>query len=293
MNDGYTKLFGSIVTSTIWSEPHVVRIVWVTMLACANKRGIVESSIPGLAHVARVTIEECETAISVLSSPDKYSRTKDNEGRRIVAIDGGWQLLNHPKYRQKMNVDERRMYLRDKQREHRANNVNTVSTVSTQRNASSTLSTQAEAEAEANAEAEREKTASLPNPVHGQYLTQRFGELRSEIVGGLPWQGAHAKPEKAGRMADEINAVPGSEQDIEPTMRLVLQRAIHDSPRHDARFRKPAFAFGAWCSEFTSLREQVHGLAPAGEAQTPRQDVRVGHFRVEAGQKYGHGEQKI
>lgn len=148
---GYTKLFGSIIASTIWREKNETRIVWVTMLAMANKNGVVEASIPGLADMSRVTIEACEEALNVLSSPDQYSRTKDWDGRRIESVDGGWAVLNHSKYRAKMSADDRRDYLKIKQREYRvnSNNVNTVSTNVNKCQQMSTLSTQSEAEAEA------------------------------------------------------------------------------------------------------------------------------------------------
>lgn len=118
--NGYTKLFGSIVASTIWREDDKTRIVWVTMLAMANKHGDVEASVPGLADLARVSIEDVETALKTLQMPDKHSRTKDFEGRRIAPIDGGWHILNHSKYREKMSKDERRNYLARKQAERRA-----------------------------------------------------------------------------------------------------------------------------------------------------------------------------
>ncbi len=117
---GYTKLFGSIVASTIWRESNEIRIVWITMLAMANKDGIVEASVPGLADMSRVTVQQCREAIEALQQPDPDSRTKDNAGRRISQVDGGWLILNHGKYRAKMGVDERREYLRVKQQEHRA-----------------------------------------------------------------------------------------------------------------------------------------------------------------------------
>lgn len=99
MNDGYNKLFSTIVTSTIWQEPNTTRIVWVTLLALADKHGEVAGSIPGLANIANVTREEFESALSTLMAPDRYSRTTEHEGRRLEAIDGGWRLLNHGKYR--------------------------------------------------------------------------------------------------------------------------------------------------------------------------------------------------
>lgn len=134
---GYTKLFNSILASTVWSEPNEVRIVWITMLAMANKDGVVEGSIPGLAVFARLSVEETRRALDRLSSPDEDSRSKELNGRRIQPIDGGWQLVNHGKYRQQMSADERREYLRVKQAEHRAKvkrqstAVNTVSDKST------------------------------------------------------------------------------------------------------------------------------------------------------------------
>lgn len=95
----FTKLFSSITASTIWAEPDHTRLVWITMLAMSDQHGRIHASIPGLANMARVSIEKCEEALAALKSPDKYSRTKDHDGRRIEDMDGGWRLLNHAKYR--------------------------------------------------------------------------------------------------------------------------------------------------------------------------------------------------
>ena len=95
----YTKLFQSIITSTIWMEDDKTRIVWITMLALADRYGEVTSTIPGLARLAGVSIEATNTAISAFLSPDKYSRTADDEGRRVEAIPSGWLIVNHGKYR--------------------------------------------------------------------------------------------------------------------------------------------------------------------------------------------------
>lgn len=102
----YTKLFNSIVTSTIWTEDDKTRIVWITMLALADKNGEVHGSIPGLARIAGVEVDACRSAIDKFLSPDPDSRTKDDEGRRIEVIDGGWHLLNHRKYREMASREE-------------------------------------------------------------------------------------------------------------------------------------------------------------------------------------------
>ena len=102
----YTKLFNSIVTSTIWLEDDRTRLVWITMLALADKHGEVMASIPGLARVAGVPVDDCRIAIAKFLSPDPDSRSKDDEGRRIEPIDGGWQLINHAKYRAMASREE-------------------------------------------------------------------------------------------------------------------------------------------------------------------------------------------
>lgn len=116
---GYTKLFSSIITSTIWRADNATRIVWITMLALRDRNHVVEASVPGLADMARVSVEDCRKALVILSAFDPDSRTKEHGGRRVEQIDGGWIILNGEKYRKKMNIDERREYKRQKQSEYR------------------------------------------------------------------------------------------------------------------------------------------------------------------------------
>jgi len=120
---GFTKLFGSILDSSIWQESKETRLVWITMLAMSNREGIVEAAIPGLADRAKVTVGECEAALNRFMQPDKWSRSQEFEGRRVEAVDGGWKLLNHQKYRQKLSADERRIYKAEKQAQYRQKKV--------------------------------------------------------------------------------------------------------------------------------------------------------------------------
>lgn len=117
---GYTKLFSSIVTSTIWLESNATRIVWITMLALADKHGEVQGSVPGLARLAGVSVEECRAALQKFLSPDPDSRTKDDEGRRIEEIDGGWSILNHLKYREMASREESRVAESERKKRYRA-----------------------------------------------------------------------------------------------------------------------------------------------------------------------------
>lgn len=116
----YVKLFGSILASTIWSEAATTRIVWITMLALANRDGIVEGSLPGLAHLARVSDDECRRALLSLSGPDPESRTKSYDGRRIADVDGGWLILNYELYRDKQTKEDVKEAARLRQQRKRA-----------------------------------------------------------------------------------------------------------------------------------------------------------------------------
>lgn len=159
---GFTKLHASILDSSIWGEPHHVRIVWITMLAMADAEGVVAASVTGIARRAVVTLDEAEDAIRVLSGPDQYSRD-GTTGERIEAVPGGWMILNHRQYRDKQTDTQaataarvRRHRERMKQNERASVTGNDV----TPRN-DFPLS-----EAEAEAEAEEEKTP--PTPPRGE-----------------------------------------------------------------------------------------------------------------------------
>jgi hypothetical protein len=118
----YTKLFNSIITSTIWSEDDKTRIIWITMLAMSDKNGEVHASIPGLARVSGMSTQDAEASIEKLLSPDTHSRTPDNEGRRIAKIDGGWELLNHAKYRAMASKEDAKAATAERVKRHRSRN---------------------------------------------------------------------------------------------------------------------------------------------------------------------------
>ncbi len=119
MSDTYTKLFSSITESTVWGEPYSTRIVWIAMLAMADANGDVYGAIPGLARRANVTLEETESALAAFLQPDPYSRSNDDDGRRVKVIEGGWRLINHGKYRAMRMAADRRDSKKEWDRKHR------------------------------------------------------------------------------------------------------------------------------------------------------------------------------
>lgn len=117
---GYVKVFGSILDSTIWLEDSDTRCVWLTMLAMKDRDQIVHASLPGIARRANVSLQAAERAIAVLSSPDEHSRTKVEDGRRIVVADGGWRVVNGAMYRDLLSVEDAREKARIRQATKRA-----------------------------------------------------------------------------------------------------------------------------------------------------------------------------
>ena len=157
---GFTKLFSDIIDSTIWREDLSTKVVWITMLAKADKHGTVRSSIPGLADAARVSLQDCQAALQKFLSPDEWSRTKDFEGKRIMETDGGWILLNYAKYRKIQDEDETRIATAERVRKFRENHRVTNVTDVTPSNAI--------AEAETEAETKKKKPSRVVKPKSAQ-----------------------------------------------------------------------------------------------------------------------------
>ena len=91
-------------------------------MAMSDQNGEVHASIPGLARIAGIDIQSVEKALDAFMSPDAYSRTPDNEGRRVAKIDGGWELLNHAKYRMMASKEDSKAASAARVKRHRDRN---------------------------------------------------------------------------------------------------------------------------------------------------------------------------
>jgi hypothetical protein len=117
---GYTKVFTTLLDSTVWQLSKEARILWITMLLKKDGQQMVRAAVPGLAHAARLTIQETEVALKELQKPDRYSQSQEHEGRRVIARDGGWFVVNGAKYRDMLSAESRREYKRQWQAQNRA-----------------------------------------------------------------------------------------------------------------------------------------------------------------------------
>jgi hypothetical protein len=101
---GYVPVFDSVFQGTLcgrWPDTGV----WLCLLALADKHGHIDITVPYIAAVTGIPAEVLTDCISRFTSPDPNSRTKDEEGRRLVLLDAtrewGWKVVNHAKYREK------------------------------------------------------------------------------------------------------------------------------------------------------------------------------------------------
>jgi hypothetical protein len=101
MSNGFVKVYGGrLLSSSLWSECWQARLVFLSMLAAADKDGCVDAmGTRALARVINLSIEDTEIGLAVLESADPDSRDKAHEGRRVIRTDGGWLVLNRVKYR--------------------------------------------------------------------------------------------------------------------------------------------------------------------------------------------------
>lgn len=104
----------------------------------------------------------------------------------------------------------------------------------------------------------------------GHSLCRTFGEVRARLVGGFPWQSVRVARGAAADMAEAINDEPGARADVVPTMELLLRKAQEGKAgdRSVDIIKQPSFGFGAWLSQWTALREELHGKTPRRAPRT-------------------------
>jgi hypothetical protein len=174
LSETYTKLFSSILRSSIWLEDDQTVRVWVAMLALADRAGYVGASVGGLAAQARVPRDAAERAIEKFLAPDQDSRSKDFEGRRIEVADRGWILLNYERFRDMRDEEARKEYERKRKAEQRAK---AKGSVPDSPEMSRTVPACHEKSAQAEAEASAERISSLSsqdlNPLRNENALTR------------------------------------------------------------------------------------------------------------------------
>lgn len=119
----FAKIFAQIFDSSISSD-YVVRHIFMDLLVLADRDGVVDMTLDAISRRTNVPQDLVAHAIAELMKDDRASRSHEEDGRRLVAIDShrdwGWQIVNYDHYRNIKDEEARRTYFRDRQREHRA-----------------------------------------------------------------------------------------------------------------------------------------------------------------------------
>jgi hypothetical protein len=108
----YLKIDHELLGSTTWDLSPATRCVWITLLirANANLNCCVRETISSLARASNVSLEEAQQAVDILSSPDPNSRSRVEQGRRIIPVAGGWKVVNLQEYRDKKSDSQWAVY---------------------------------------------------------------------------------------------------------------------------------------------------------------------------------------
>lgn len=120
----FAKVFSQIFDSSI-AEDYNCRRMFMDLLVLADSDGAVDMTVEAISRRTNVPVEEVVKYVKQLCQPDAKSRSKLEEGKRLVPLDSqrdwGWRIVNYVHYRKIRDETARREYFRDKQREHRRN----------------------------------------------------------------------------------------------------------------------------------------------------------------------------
>lgn len=102
----YGKVYQTMYTGSLYGSPPIIFAVWGYAIANAHPPGLVELNPKLLAGIFATSEAEIEATIATLCGPDPRSRTKDNEGRRLIRR-GEYEYFvpTHERYRNYNQVE--------------------------------------------------------------------------------------------------------------------------------------------------------------------------------------------
>jgi len=115
----YGRHFQSMYTGSMYGQGFGLFAVWGYVVS-HEREGMVELNPKLLSDLFGESLEDVSTIINTLCSPDDDSRSKAQNGRRLVKIGQfAYQVVNAAEYAKMASEADRRRYLAQKQREHR------------------------------------------------------------------------------------------------------------------------------------------------------------------------------
>jgi len=165
----YGKLFTSMYDGTLRADWKAL-VTFQQMIVLSDAHGVVDLTAHAIHGRTGIPLDIIEPGIEKLSAPDPYSRSDEQEGRRIVLLDPsrpwGWRIVNHNYYRNLASVNDKREKDRTRLVAKRRKLSQAVADgrVSSERVAN-VAHTEAEAEAEAEAKKQNNTMSANADPV--------------------------------------------------------------------------------------------------------------------------------
>jgi hypothetical protein len=107
----FGKIFASLWTGSMCGKADA-QLVFVYILANADADGMFDQTPEVIATLTGLSLEQVEAALALLTAPDPRSRSKAEEGRRLLLVDPargwGWFIVNYAKYREMRDEEQRR-----------------------------------------------------------------------------------------------------------------------------------------------------------------------------------------
>jgi len=119
----FGKIFDSMYDGTLVADWRAL-VTFQQMIVLCDSDGVVDITPHAIAARTGIPIEHIEAGLRVLENPDPYSRTPDNEGKRIELLDDhrpwGWKIVNHSKYKYLLSREDKKTKDRARIAEKRA-----------------------------------------------------------------------------------------------------------------------------------------------------------------------------
>lgn len=146
----YAKVFASLWNGTLRGMPSE-QLVFIYLLAHSDEDGVVDIIVDKIIDDTGLEAGDVRRAIEILESPDKNSRSTEDDGRRLLPLyehgAWGWRIVNHSKYRTLRNEEERRRQNREAQAKRRSQHLS-ASVSNGQHESALSAHTDADADAE-------------------------------------------------------------------------------------------------------------------------------------------------
>jgi len=118
----FAKVFEQIYDSSI-AEDYNCRRMFMDLLVLSDPTGCVDMTLEAIARRTNVPFAEVVKYVTQLCEADPKSRSKLEEGKRLVPLDKnrdwGWKIVNYQHYRKLKDEEARRSYFRTAQRDYR------------------------------------------------------------------------------------------------------------------------------------------------------------------------------